>query len=405
MLLAVIAACAAGAAALALLRGGEYEATAKVTGAASLEGARSEALARRALDAAGARGEPATALLEHSEVERAADGELAFTVRADGPAAAQRLAASYAREFAESSSPTARAAPAGPAGRTGDILPAALVGAGVGLLAGLLLALVREALDVRRTSSRTIASRLGSRELGRVPDVPHALEDIFRLAAREDTEAGSAYRPPAAAVAEEAARESAKVLLVAGTVPEDNGEHVAANLAVALAELGHGVAIVELDPGRPVLRRFFALERGPGMADVLRDEVALDDALSRVRDVDRLAVLTAGNAEGRDSESPDAVLEALGALFDFVLVCGTPLLRRGRVPLPHADALVLAVHLHRVRHSRRPRLERLMRGLGVPVLGFVLVGARAAPPVVSGALERSRVRRSPSQPERAPGRE
>jgi Mrp family chromosome partitioning ATPase len=399
MLLAVIAACTAGAVALTLLRGQEYESTAVVRTGAPLDGARSPEVARRALDAAGARGEPAAALLDHSEVDSAANGQLSFTVRADEPRAARVLAASYARAYT-GSAPRVR-----PAEPTREIPPAALLGAGIGLLLGLVLALIREALDVRRTSSRTVAARLGTKEIGRVPDVPEALEDSFTLAAREASEGGSPYGHVAAALAEEASEAAAKLLVVAGTVSEDNAEQVAPNLAVALAELGHTVAVVELDPGRPVLRRFFALERGPGLAEVLRDEVALDDALARVPDVGGLAVLTAGHADSPAGEPANGVLDALGATFDYVLVCGTPLLRRGHAPMPRADALVLAVHLHRVRHSRRPRLERLLRGLGIPVLGFVLVGGRERAPVVSGALARSRVQRQPSPQRRAAGRE
>lgn len=392
VVLAVIAACAAGAAALSVARGDEYESTAVVSGGSgSLEAARSVQLARRALDAAGARAAPAQALLDHSEVEREPGGELSFTVRADEPAAARMLAGSYARASVDAlpERESARTSPAGPAERTGGVLRAVITGAGVGLLAGLLLALVREALDVRRTSSRTIGTRLGSKELGHVPALPAAVEQAYRVAALEDPDGAVAvaYGLVAANLAEEAERASARVVMVAGTVAEDHGEQVAANLAVSLAAAGRRVAIVEIDLDRPLLRRLFALERGPGLGEVLRDEVPLEDALARVPGVESLVVLTAGIA-APVAPPPDALLDALARTCELVIVCGPPLLRRGRVPLPRADRLVLAVNLHRVRHSRWPRLERLLRALDVPVLGFVLVGARDSTAVLPAPPER-----------------
>jgi Mrp family chromosome partitioning ATPase len=270
----------------------------------------------------------------------------------------------------------ARASPARPADRDGGVLRALITGAGIGLLAGLLLALVREALDVRRTSSRTVGARLAAKELGQVPGAPAAVEHAYRVEALEDPEGAvaAAYRLAAASVAEEAERASARVVMVAGTVAEDHGEQVAANLAVSLAAGGRRVALVEIDPGRPLLRRLFALERGAGLGEVLRDEVPLEAALVRVAGVESLVVLTVGTS-APVAPPPDALLDALAGMFELVVVCAPPLLRRGRVRLPRADGLLLAVHLHRIRHSRRPRLERLLRRLDVPVLGFVLVGA------------------------------
>ncbi|MGH2745193.1 MAG: hypothetical protein ACRDN8_22435, partial [Thermoleophilaceae bacterium] len=83
IVLASIAAFAAGATALALLRSGDWESTAVVSGAPTSEPARSLGVARRALAAAGAGREGAGALLDHLEVERRTGGDIAFTVSAD----------------------------------------------------------------------------------------------------------------------------------------------------------------------------------------------------------------------------------------------------------------------------------------------------------------------------------
>jgi hypothetical protein len=380
-LLAVLVTCVAAGAALSFLTGEEWESTAVVTGGpAAVDEARTREVARRALDAAGARREPAAALLDHSEVERGPGGSLSFTVRTEEPAAARRLATSYARAYVDWLPPgaTATARRGGPAHRDGDLVRMLLIGAAVGLVAGLLLALAREGLDARRTSSRAVAARLGTRELGRVPGAPADAEQAYGVAALEDPggAAAAAYGEAAASLAAAADEASARVLLLAGAVAEDEGERVAANLAASLAAAGRRVAVVELEHGRQSLRRLFALEHGPGLAEVQRGEASLEQALNAVPGAAGLSVLTAGSqASPEPPQAPDAVLAKLAAAHALVVACGPPLLGSGAATLPKLDAVVLAVHLHRVRHSRRARLDRLLREIGVPLIGFVLVGA------------------------------
>jgi Mrp family chromosome partitioning ATPase len=388
LVLASIAAFAAAAAALSFLRAVDYTSFALVRSAGAPTGAddalalaRTASLARRALDRAGARGESPDALLEHSDVEARSARELVVNVRAGRPGAARRLAGAYARELAAAlpASARAEAGPAGPAERDRGTLRAALLGAASGLLVGLLLALLREALDIRRTSSRRLARRLRLSSLGAVPDVPSAVERAYELPALDHREGpeGVAYAQLATALESRARDAGARVLLVVGTVEEDEGTRVAANLAAALALQGLTVAVTELDPARPLLRRLFALERGPGLAEISRGEAPPDEGLALVPVPGRLAVLPLGEGELAPGTALEAALAGLRAGFELVLVCGPPLLEEA-TPDAGADALVVAVHLRKVRHSRRPELEHVLRKLEQPVLGFVLVGAGSA---------------------------
>ncbi len=376
MVAASAAAFAAGAAGLSLARGSEgWESTAVVREAPAGGPLRSAAVARRALDAAGAGGEEAGELLDHLSAARSG-GAVEFTVRADEPVAARRLAGSYARAWVAEVRPSSVPAASTPVRTDRDTARAALVGAAIGLLAGLLLALLRERLDVRRTSSRSVAEGLGLAELGRVPDVPAGVEEAYRLPALEspDGSAAKEYERLATRVAGAARAKSARVVAVCGTVAEDRGEQVAAGLAAALASEGRRVAVVELDPARPTLRRQFALARRDGAAEVSRGEATLDEALAPVQGLTGLSVLTAGAGPAPDGNAAEDLLNALRKRFDTVVVAAPPLLRGGRA-LPGVDALVLAVALRRTRRSRRPQLERVLAGLDLPILGFVLMAS------------------------------
>jgi len=176
----------------------------------------------------------------------------------------------------------------------------------------------------------------------------------------------------AARVAEEAKAVSAQTVLVCGTVEEDHGEQVAAELAAALAAEGRNVAVVELDPSRPALRRQFALERSPGASEFARGETTLEAALSPVPGASGLAVVSAGAQDPAEALASAAVLGALRQRFELIVVAGPPLISDGGDALPPADALLLAVDLHRMRRSRRPRVERIVADLDMPALGYVL---------------------------------
>jgi Mrp family chromosome partitioning ATPase len=186
-----------------------------------------------------------------------------------------------------------------------------------------------------------------------------------------------------ARVAEEAERASARVVLVCGAVAEDHGERVAAGLGAALAGEGRSVAVVELDPARPTLRRQFALARRAGAAEVARGEAGIDEALTEVPGAIGLSVLAAGAEPAAGGQAAEAVLDALRERFDLVVVAGPPLLREGGNALAGADAVLLAVDLRGTRHSRRPRLERVLQSLDVPMLGFVLIASTGGGPRLS----------------------
>jgi Mrp family chromosome partitioning ATPase len=110
-------------------------------------------------------------------------------------------------------------------------------------------------------------------------------------------------------------------------------------LALALLErttYGRRTLLVELDLERPVLTDALGLPKGPGVAEVLRHEVALEGAL-RWTEQD-LAVLSAGDARGAPAALLSAVvvgdlLEGLRGLFDALVIDLPPLEGAGNAAL------------------------------------------------------------------------
>jgi Mrp family chromosome partitioning ATPase/capsular polysaccharide biosynthesis protein len=92
------------------------------------------------------------------------------------------------------------------------------------------------------------------------------------------------------------------VLTVVSAVPNEGKSTVIRNLALAYAEAGLRVAVVESDLRKPMLARTFNVEPRPGITDVLAGGARLHDAFKPVRAANR-ALVAVGGAEDRNGSA------------------------------------------------------------------------------------------------------
>jgi capsular exopolysaccharide synthesis family protein len=191
----------------------------------------------------------------------------------------------------------------------------------------------------------------------------------------------------------------AKVIMVTSAAEGEGKSTTVANIAVALADSGKTVALVDLDLRRPSLAAFFRLESRAGVTDVALGRIKLDEALvavplsgSAARSLngarspvpeERLHVLPSGRslpanpAEFVGSQAVARLLAELRRDHDFVLVDAPPL-------LSVVDAMTLSTRVDavfavvRLGVANRPMLEDVARSLDrspATKLGFVLTGS------------------------------
>src|SRR5262249_1791816 len=84
-------------------------------------------------------------------------------------------------------------------------------------------------------------------------------------------------------------------LLVTSTGPGEGKTMVATNLAVALAQAGHRVLLVDADMRRCQVHKIFGQPLEPGLSAVLQHTISIGEAL-RALDIPGLSILTAGVA-------------------------------------------------------------------------------------------------------------
>jgi capsular exopolysaccharide synthesis family protein len=130
-----------------------------------------------------------------------------------------------------------------------------------------------------------------------------------------------------------------RTLMTTSAEPREGKSTIVANLALAMAQTGHEVIVVDGDLRLPTVHKIFALPNEVGLSSVLQQEATLDEAIQRCH-VEGVQVLTSGPrppnpTELLDSARMTTLIKQLAYQFDVVLL-DTPSL------LAVTDAVVLA---------------------------------------------------------------
>jgi len=273
----------------------------------------------------------------------------------------------------------------------------------LGLVVGLGLAFLREALDTRIRSAEEVEERLGLPLLARLPEPPARLRNenkISMLEAPGSVHAES-FRIMRTNLDFANVDRGAQIIMVTSALEGEGKSTTIANLAVAYARAGQRVVAVDLDLRRPFLDKLFALRKRPGLTQVALGQLPLEEALipipisdPRARSVE-LGLATNGSAGGGSLEilasgpvPPDAgefvgsralsaILHSLRGMANIILVDSPPLLRVGdAITLSGTvDAIVVVSNLEYARRPILTELRRVLESCPANKLGFVLTGA------------------------------
>ena len=285
------------------------------------------------------------------------------------------------------------------------------VGLTIGLLLGLAGATAREMADRTVRNSEDIELELGLPVLGSLPDVTRdgsaanlgyyygrrrARQKERAAAADAGAEGGKSERPELLvhthpkSVAAEAARairtnlmfmspdNPYRCLLVTSAGPAEGKTTVAASIAIAIAQTGQSVCLVDCDLRKPRIHSVFGERNDKGVTSALLQPEELP-AIILETPIPNLRILRAGPtppnpSDLMHSEAFGRLLQELRTQFDRVVIDSPPigLVTDGVILSTRVDATVLVVRALNTRRDAAKRAMRSLRDVGANCAGFVL---------------------------------
>lgn len=177
--------------------------------------------------------------------------------------------------------------------------------------------------------------------------------------------------------------EKCRLVTVTSPNPQDGKSTVAANLAMALAEMGRQVLLVDADLRKPKLHVLFGLENTWGLSDLLEDETTVSayprEAFFRTTEIRNLHVLPSGPPMKNvgamvHSDRFAALLERFRAEFEYVFLDTPPVLlvSDARVAGQRSDGVILVLRAGETKQADALQVVRRLKEDGTRVLGTVL---------------------------------
>ncbi len=171
-----------------------------------------------------------------------------------------------------------------------------------------------------------------------------------------------------------------KTVMVTSAVPGEGKTTTAVNLAVTMADRGMRVLIVDTDLRRPNVHRVLRMERGPGLADVLREGLDPKSVIRPTR-IENLWIISSGRVPPNPSEliGSDHMATLMGQLgdeFDLV-ICDAPSVLVVTDPVllaTHVDTCMMVVSTNNARRETVIRAKKLLTTAQVDVAGVVVNG-------------------------------
>jgi capsular exopolysaccharide synthesis family protein len=271
------------------------------------------------------------------------------------------------------------------------------VGIFFGIVIGVALAWVREQLDSSVKTPDQVESALGVTFLGLLPELEDEDEKKGRGRRKRRRPKANGVSPvelvvhdhPLSGIAE-AARSIRtnllfmnpdrpyRTLLVSSAAPSEGKTTIACSIAIALAQGGQRVCIVDCDLRRPRLHRIFGRAGDKGLTNYLVGEASLDE-VAQATVVDNLWAIPAGPippnpADILHSERFRAFVAELSKKFDRVIIDSAPLVAvtDSAIISRLVDGTVFVVRAFKTNKHLSAQGLRALRDVDARIVGAVL---------------------------------
>jgi receptor protein-tyrosine kinase len=252
-----------------------------------------------------------------------------------------------------------------------------VLGALIGFLLGGALAVLRARMD------RSVKDADEAAELGAAPVIgtvlrDQALEKRHTIDRIGQSRTAEDYRQLRNNLQFVRVDDPPRVIMISSALPSEGKTTLVINLALALADAGQRVIIIEADLRRPKVASYLGLIGGTGLTNVLAGTAELDDVLQRYG-ADGITVMAGGPmppnpGELLASSHMQALVAKLRGQYDFVLIDVPPLLPVADASglAAQTDGVLLSVRYGSTRKDQLRQAAATVERVGGITLGLVL---------------------------------
>lgn len=253
-----------------------------------------------------------------------------------------------------------------------------VLGLVIGLSLGVGAAVLRSTLDSRIRGEADLRHVTSAPLLGAIAFDPDAVKSPLLTQVAAQSQRAETFRQLRTNLQFANVSGHAQTVLVTSSLPGEGKSTTATNLAIALAQSGKSVCLIDADLRRPMVADYLGLDRHVGLTTALVGAADVNDVLQHWGE-DNLFVLASGQIPPNPSELLGSaemadLISRLEEAFDSVVIDAPPL-------LPVTDAAVVSRHVGGVivvvgaQKLRQPDLTKSLSSLelvGATVLGIVL---------------------------------
>jgi succinoglycan biosynthesis transport protein ExoP len=268
------------------------------------------------------------------------------------------------------------------------------VGFGLGLLGGLGLAFLREGLDHSVSTPEQLEAIASLPSFGIVPEAPGVARQ--RLLGRKSpnthwsilehpvSEMAEAYRALRTQIMLSNLDAPPKVIMITSALPQEGKTTTSVNTAIALAQQGRKVLLVDADLRQADLHRYLNMDSASGLSESLVDSSV---AMVTHPEIPNLSVLVAGatticSAELLGSDRMSELVAWARNQFEFIIIDTPPvLLFTDAVVISHyADAVLLVVRAGKTAKQSLLRARDLLLDANANIAGVVVNRVKISSP-------------------------
>lgn len=170
-----------------------------------------------------------------------------------------------------------------------------------------------------------------------------------------------------------------RVIVVTSSVPEEGKSTTSGNLAIALAQSGNSVLLVDCDMRKPSIHKKFKISNAAGTAELLLRKKLFEEVANNYNE--NLTIITAGKIPPNPSEmlasrAMTAFIEEMKKEFKYIILDTPPLqaVTDAQVLSTKADGVLLVVKAGSTKREMVFNSVDLIKKVQGKVIGTVLNG-------------------------------